>query len=83
LTTRCESRASGGPETLGGWPVRHRLLGVLLALLSHLAIAVVPTAAKLAFEAGANTLAATVFQNENDRFRRPSTTSRPLWPKLR
>lgn len=37
-------------------PVRPQLLGVLLVLLSGLAIAIVPTAAKLAFESGANTL---------------------------
>jgi drug/metabolite transporter (DMT)-like permease len=39
-----------------GGPARHRLLGVLLVLLSGVAIAVVPTSAKLAFEAGADTL---------------------------
>ena len=43
---------------MSGGPVRHRLLGVLLVLLSGLAIAVVPTAAKLAFQAGVNTLTA-------------------------
>ena len=41
---------------LNGRPARHRLVGVLLVLLSGMAIAVVPTSAKLAFEAGANTL---------------------------
>jgi len=35
---------------------RHRLLGISYVLLSGAAIAVVPTSAKLAFEAGANTL---------------------------
>jgi drug/metabolite transporter (DMT)-like permease len=39
-----------------GRPVGRRLLGVLLVLLSGLAIAIVPIAAKLALEAGANTL---------------------------
>ncbi|SEP16413.1 Threonine/homoserine efflux transporter RhtA [Rhodospirillales bacterium URHD0017] len=56
MTTRCESPASGGVETSSVRPVRHRLLGVLLVLLSGLAIAIVPTAAKVAFEGGANTL---------------------------
>jgi drug/metabolite transporter (DMT)-like permease len=41
---------------LTGRPARQRLVGVLLVLLSGMAIAVVPTSAKLAFEAGANTL---------------------------
>src|SRR5262245_47860357 len=41
---------------LSGRRARDRLLGVLLVLLSGVTIAVVPTAAKLAFEAGANTL---------------------------
>ena len=36
-------------------PSRHRLLGISLVLLSGAAIAVVPTSAKLAFEAGSNT----------------------------
>lgn len=35
---------------------RHRLIGVLLVLFSGLAIAIVPTSAKFAFEADANTL---------------------------
>lgn len=35
---------------------RHRLIGVLLVLLSGAAIAIVPTSAKFAFEANANTL---------------------------
>ena len=35
---------------------KYRLIGVLLVLLSGMAIAIVPTAAKLAFESGANTL---------------------------
>ena len=39
-----------------GQSARYRLLGILLVLLSGIAIAVVPTSAKLAFEAGANTL---------------------------
>jgi len=45
-----------GLETWSWQPARHRLLGVLLVLLSGVAIAVVPTSAKLAFDAGANTL---------------------------
>lgn len=56
MTTQCESPASGAPEMSTGRPARHRLIGVLLVLLSGMAIAVVPTSAKLAFEAGANTL---------------------------
>jgi drug/metabolite transporter (DMT)-like permease len=36
--------------------IRLRLIGVVLVLLSGVAIAIVPTSAKLAFEAGANTL---------------------------
>ena len=36
-------------------PSRHRLLGISLVLLSGAAIAIVPTSAKLAFEAGSNT----------------------------
>jgi drug/metabolite transporter (DMT)-like permease len=56
LTTQGESPASGDPEISNGRPARHRLTGVLLVLLSGAAIAVVPTCAKLAFEANANTL---------------------------
>ncbi len=56
MTTRCESPASGDPETSNERAASHRLLGALLVLLSGVAIAVVPTSAKLAFEAGANTL---------------------------
>jgi drug/metabolite transporter (DMT)-like permease len=41
---------------LNEWPTKSRLLGVLLVLLSGMAIAVVPTSAKLAFDTGANTL---------------------------
>lgn len=37
-------------------PPRKRLIGILLVLLSGVAIAIVPTSAKLAFESGANTL---------------------------
>ena len=54
--SKCESPAPSDPEMLNGRPARHRLVGVLLVLLSGMAIAVVPTSAKLAFEAGANTL---------------------------
>ena len=45
-----QMEASHGPT------IRHRLIGVLLVLLSGAAIAIVPTSAKLAFEASANTL---------------------------
>jgi drug/metabolite transporter (DMT)-like permease len=44
------------PGALAAQPARHRLIGVSLVLLSGAAIAVVPTSAKLAFEAGANAL---------------------------
>ena len=56
MTSRCESPASGDPQASNGPSVRHRLIGILLVLLSGAAIAVVPTSAKLAFEADANTL---------------------------
>jgi drug/metabolite transporter (DMT)-like permease len=51
----CKSSASGS-ETLNERSAKSRLLGVLLVLLSGMAIAIVPTSAKLAFDAGANTL---------------------------
>jgi drug/metabolite transporter (DMT)-like permease len=43
-------------NTAQGRQAKHRPLGVMLVLLSGVAIAVVPTSAKLAFGAGANTL---------------------------
>ena len=48
--------AADGPEASHGPTVRYRLIGVLLVLLSGAAIAIVPTSAKLAFEANSNTL---------------------------
>ena len=45
-----------GLAALGARTVERRLIGVSLVLLSGAAIAVVPTAAKFAFEAGASTL---------------------------
>lgn len=60
LTIRCGSSSSDDPETSNGRSARYRLLGIVLVLLSGMAIAVVPTAAKLAFEAGANTLTVVV-----------------------
>src|SRR5262249_50282353 len=44
------------PEASHGPTIRHRLIGVLLVLLSGAALAIVPTSAKLAFESSANTL---------------------------
>lgn len=55
MSVPCKSSASGS-GTLNERPAKSRLLGVLLVLLSGMAIAIVPTSAKLAFDTGANTL---------------------------